>query len=285
MAESKKSTMKNAAAAGAVCSLCAIGAPADEPEYTYIDYTAPGPMAEAQPAGAVSVDYTPQGASTLVLTLDANAFDITSVAPAPERRLAFMGRDVLRIERPDLSSSVMNDPFTVVTARPLSVDRGAQSYIEQLVGGPQRDDTISASVAFNDNSGWRRSSRFAGLDVDVSPRANITVGNISSGAGAGALVRIGQNLVKEGRNPRSGQWFLFAGADAQAVTWRPDSSPLIADGGVAVQEMVMIGDAQAGIAWRLGKANLAVGFVHREFSWEGATIEEQFGGISISWTN
>lgn len=124
--------------------------------------------------------------------------------------------------------------------------------------------------------------RIAGdLEVAVAPRANVVVGRDVSGVGGGAVVRFGRNLTRP-RHERS-RWYAFVGADAQALTWslgaRGDQ-----EAGLRLEDKQLIGDAQAGVAMRLGAGDLSLGFVHREIKYKDAKTHEQFVGLSYSIT-
>jgi len=128
--------------------------------------------------------------------------------------------------------------------------------------------------------------RVAGdLEVAVVPRANLVVGRDVSGVGGGAVVRFGRNLTKP-RDERS-RWYAFIGVDAQALTWslgggRGDEQAL------RLEDKQLIGDAQAGIAVRLGAGDLSFGIVHREIKYRGVNgsdsveRQEQYAGVSYS---
>jgi hypothetical protein len=103
----------------------------------------------------------------------------------------------------------------------------------------------------------------------------------SDGAGGvklGALVRLGENL-SEPRSPSDTSWRFFAAADAHAITWDFDRND---DEGVRVEEKMLVGDAQVGVARPLAGGDLALGFVHREISAEGVSRNEQFGGLTFT---
>jgi len=127
--------------------------------------------------------------------------------------------------------------------------------------------------------------RVAGdLEVAFVPRANVVIGRNVSGVGGGAVVRFGRNLTKP-RSERS-RWYAFIGVDAQALTWSLGGRS--GGQGLRLEDKQIIGDAQAGIAVRVGAGDLAFGIVHREIKYqrvdgaEGVRRREQFAGISYS---
>ena len=103
----------------------------------------------------------------------------------------------------------------------------------------------------------------------------------SSGMRLGALVRFGEDISAP-RSAGAGSWQLFAAADAHAVTWSFDRTPIDGeDGGVRVEEKKLVGDAQVGVTRKLIGGDLAFGFVHREVSHQGVSRDEQFGGMTF----
>jgi hypothetical protein len=117
------------------------------------------------------------------------------------------------------------------------------------------------------------------IEAVVEPRANVLFGEQVSGVGGGAVVRFGRNLTAP-RAERS-RWYAFIGADAQALTWS------LGGGGeertLRLEDKQLIGDYQAGVAMRLGKGDLAFGFVHREVKWNDVRRNEQFIGVSYAF--
>jgi hypothetical protein len=100
-----------------------------------------------------------------------------------------------------------------------------------------------------------------GLDLGLSPRAGVSIGDDGPAARAGATVRLGQYL-SEFESDRPAWWF-FAGADRQAVLYDPGQG-FDVRGALAMQPYAMIGDAQAGVAVRVRGVDLSVAYVHRE---------------------
>ncbi len=66
--------------------------------------------------------------------------------------------------------------------------------------------------------------------------------------------------------PRTTQsrWYIFAGSGGDTLTYEPGGRSF--GDGWRVENKTIVGDGQAGLAMRLGPANLALGYVRREFS-------------------
>jgi len=125
-----------------------------------------------------------------------------------------------------------------------------------------------------------------GLDLALSPRAGVSFDDQSSSALVGALVKIGDNLQNNPQiNPNT--WYFFAGADAQAMTYTPGQQDYgITDGGrFALRDSIIVGDAQAGLAYRLGDADLSLTYLRREARAENYKFEEDAAALSFTWRN
>ena len=123
-----------------------------------------------------------------------------------------------------------------------------------------------------------------GLDVGLSPRAGVSLGDDGPAARAGATVRFGRYLgALEGDRPA---WWFFAGADRQAVLYDPGQGFDMRDA-LAMQPYAMVGDAQAGVAVRVGSADVSLAYVHRETRYalpqEDWETSEGFAAFSLTW--
>ncbi len=145
----------------------------------------------------------------------------------------------------------------------------------------------SGEVAFG------ASARRTGLGVDfqVAPRARIS----SSAAGDnianfGGEVRVGQGfLARDQRqtNLRPPAWYVFVGADNQALIWNLADKQSLS--GVALRDQVTVGDMQAGLAWRTSfGGQTSLGLVQRKFKFNDPTGDhdvarrENFAALSFT---
>ncbi len=132
-------------------------------------------------------------------------------------------------------------------------------------------------------SGFAPSTTIGDFEVQVRPQASLTVRDDVSGAGAGAMVRFGRNLTEPRHPDETGGWYIFAGADAQALTWRLEPGMRFNDA-VRLEDRTLVGDAEAGIAFRVGPADIALAVVHRDIRYRDYSTDEQFAGVSVSMT-
>ncbi len=121
-----------------------------------------------------------------------------------------------------------------------------------------------------------------GFNLQLTPRAGIQFNEESKSALVGAIVRIGDNL-REGSEMKSNTWYFFAGADAEAVTYTPNSIRRLTKGAFHLQNRIIVGDAQAGLGYRLGSADLALTYFKRNARAENYSYNEDAAALSITW--
>ncbi len=119
----------------------------------------------------------------------------------------------------------------------------------------------------------------AGLDIELLPRASVRFDDDSRSALVGALVRIGDDL-KDTSDFKNNTWYMFAGADAEAVTFAPNSVRRFTNGQFYLQDKVIVGDAQAGVGYRMGDADVSLGYIRREMTSFGREVNS--GGVSFT---
>lgn len=119
--------------------------------------------------------------------------------------------------------------------------------------------------------------RFA---LDVTPHAGLGFGAAGGSAEAGATVRLGKKKnmgdrvndalgVREGSEAFGdrGRWYIFAAASGRAVGFnmlRGQNGDWSRAGLTQDTTSRLIGDSQAGVAWRRGPMQASLGYIHRE---------------------
>ena len=98
----------------------------------------------------------------------------------------------------------------------------------------------------------------------------------------GAVIEIGEDL-REGSEFESNTWYFFAGADAEALTYSPNSVGRITSGQFHLQDRIIVGDAQAGVGYRIGDADVSVSYTRREASGEAYKFVEDAAALSFTW--
>lgn len=126
----------------------------------------------------------------------------------------------------------------------------------------------------------RRSEK--GLDLSLTPRASVSFSNDLRVKAVGAVIEIGEDL-REGSEFESNTWYFFAGADAEALTYSPNSVGRITDGQFHLQDRIIVGDAQAGLGYRIGDADVSLSYMRREASGEEYKFVEDAAALSFTW--
>jgi len=129
-----------------------------------------------------------------------------------------------------------------------------------------------------------------GLDIQLTPRASVRFNDGNSSATFGASVRIGDDL-KDGQGFKSNTWYVFAGADAEAVSYSPNELNRVTRGDFNLQERVLVGDAQAGVGYRLSEStDISLGYFRREVTSLGnetdlqsSSFTEDAAALSFTW--
>ena len=113
--------------------------------------------------------------------------------------------------------------------------------------------------------------------LDVTPHAGLGFGGAGGSAEAGATVRFGKKMgdrvvnslgVEDGRQfGDRGRWYVFAAASGQAVglnMLRSGEGDWSRAGVTTDASSKLVGDGQAGLAWRKGPMQASFGYVHRK---------------------
>lgn len=126
----------------------------------------------------------------------------------------------------------------------------------------------------------RRSEK--GLDLSLTPRASMRFNDEVSSTAVGAVIEIGEDL-RSGSEFENNTWYFFAGADAEALTYSPNSIGRITSGQFHLQDHVIVGDAQAGLGYRIGDADVSLSYMRREASTEEYSFKEDAAALSFTW--
>jgi hypothetical protein len=135
------------------------------------------------------------------------------------------------------------------------------------------------------------------LDLEVTPHLTASAGNVLTFAGAGATVRVGQNLPRlfgapllrsiGGTLPERGGaepgWYLFVGAEARAVLRNLFLDGNTFRGGPGVEKRNLVGDLQFGAGLTWGSWRLTYAQVMRTREFAGQDFGDSFGTILLSF--
>lgn len=121
-----------------------------------------------------------------------------------------------------------------------------------------------------------------GLDLSLKPRAAMAFEDGNRSARVGAVVEIGKDL-REGSELQNNTWYFFAGADAEALSYSPNSVSRITSGQFHLQDRIIVGDAQAGLGYRIGDADVSLSYMRREATAEDFNFVEDAAALSFTW--
>ncbi|MDJ0921635.1 MAG: DUF2219 family protein [Henriciella sp.] len=150
-----------------------------------------------------------------------------------------------------------------------------------ITSGPRDTKLLNAEIAFNAPAAQ---TGFA-FDVGVAPRLSVSRDGPFATRRFGGEVRIGQNFDKRGTMGES-SWYLFAGADGEALVWEPENLGAMSVSDMALRDQVTIGDIQAGVSFQSGPGQLSFSYIRREVEYRernlGASDNEDFAGVSFT---
>jgi lipid A 3-O-deacylase len=136
-----------------------------------------------------------------------------------------------------------------------------------------------------------------GLEVDATPKAGVTLGNIFTHGTIGGALRIGNNLDLDYGPPmirpslpgaglvkRRGEWgwYVFLGVEGRAV-----ARNIFLDGNTfrdspSVDKKPLIGDLQAGLVFNTPRFQISLTEILRSEEFDGQKGSDQFGAISFT---
>lgn len=167
--------------------------------------------------------------------------------------------------------------------RALYGQRNAQRLSSNLPVQTERYGAQFEFAAPSEVTGFR-------FDIGVVPRASyVEDGNFSTRR-VGGEIRLGQDIDHRGNSFGLPSWYLFAGADGEAVIFNNGSagSGLDVINGLQLRDQVTVGDIQAGLNIKRYGTNFALSYIRREVEYDINDAEriernEDFGGITLSW--
>ena len=125
-----------------------------------------------------------------------------------------------------------------------------------------------------------------GFDVGVVPRMSIRKDGQFERRSFGGEIRIGQNFDQRGKSVDAESWYLFAGADGEALVYEPNRERNFTNR-MALRDQVTVGDMQAGVSFTRGNGQLSLSYIRREVEYNergirGREATEDFAGVSFT---
>lgn len=126
-----------------------------------------------------------------------------------------------------------------------------------------------------------------GFDVGVAPRVAIRDGGDTRSRSVGGELRLGQGLgLDDGGKPEG--WYVFVGADGEALVWDTDMARLGTNTLTDVQmtDQLTVGDLQAGISIQRAGGELSFSYIRREMEFsdrnKSLSDTEDFAGVTFT---
>jgi hypothetical protein len=183
----------------------------------------------------------------------------------------------LGAESPNFALNIVDLPAESVGSTLFKLDLADTGCLIGGQGCLSRNETLDFGYAKAFTS---RSQK--GLDLSLTPRAALRFNDESSSAVVGAVVEIGEDLRK-GSDLDNNTWYFFAGADAEALTYSPNSVGRLTSGQFHLQDRIIVGDAQAGLGYRIGDADVSLSYLRREATAEDFSFKEDAAALSFTW--
>ena len=125
------------------------------------------------------------------------------------------------------------------------------------------------------------------FDVGLAPRIAVREEGEVLTRRVGGEVRIGQDFDLLDRNGQPQGWYVFAGADGEALVWDADANgfrPSLGD--MSLTDQVTVGDLQAGVSVQRGGGELSLSYIRREVKYSDRNVSisetEDFAGVSFT---
>jgi len=175
---------------------------------------------------------------------------------------------------PALDQALVPLPPQILSGTDITRDFSAVNCLagQELCGSQFDNVALNLSKPINTNS-------FGGIDLQLIPRAALNFGDEHSSALVGAVVKIGEDLRELDVNDTS-RWYLFAGADAEALTYSSNNPSRLTRGQFNLQDKIIVGDAQAGFGYKIGDADISLAYIRRDVNSYGRDL----GDSAISYT-
>ena len=188
-----------------------------------------------------------------------------------------LGNNALGTASLGTASNILDLPAESVGSTLFNLDLADTACLTGSEGCLSRDETLD----FGYTKAFTSRSR-KGLDLSLTPRAALRFNDESSSAVVGAVVEIGEDLRK-GSDLDNNTWYFFAGADAEALTYSPNSVSRLTSGQFHLQDRIIVGDAQAGLGYRIGDADVSLSYLRREATAEDFSFKEDAAALSFTW--
>ena len=177
----------------------------------------------------------------------------------------------------NFSEPIIDLPVDAVGSTLFKLDLSDPGCLAGAINCDRRSDRVTLGL-----SEYITAKKDDGIDLVLRPRASFRFDDDSSSALVGAVVEIGEDL-RQGSDIKTNTWYLFAGADAEALTYSPESLRSLSSGNFHLQDRIIVGDAQAGLGYRIGDADVSLSYLRRQANAEGISYNEDAAALSFTW--
>jgi len=127
-----------------------------------------------------------------------------------------------------------------------------------------------------------------GFDVGLAPRLAIREGSELKTRSFGGELRLGPGLGSVDRSGRPEGWYVFVGADGEALVWDADRDNIgfASFEDVQITEKLTVGDLQAGVSVQRAGGELSFSYIRREIQFgdrnRNLSDSEDFAGVTFT---
>ncbi len=185
------------------------------------------------------------------------------------------------------------------------VQNGWHDLTNPFIGAPQVRGwpyqlKNEPGIVVSEERKWRFATSLGPFEADVLPEANVSLGNILTYAGAGAMIRFGQHLRVDWGQPRiqpalagtdfvnpdalrrGPAWYVFAGGEARAVARNIFLDGNTFESGPSVDKKPVVADFTAGAALVTRALRLGVSYTYRTEEFDRQHGANNFLAINLS---
>jgi len=126
------------------------------------------------------------------------------------------------------------------------------------------------------------------FDVGLAPRVAVRDGGDLKGQRLGGEVRLGQGLGLSGSGKSPEGWYVFVGADGEALVWDADMERLGVNtfSDMQMTDQLTVGDLQAGVSIQRAGGELSFSYIRREIEFSdrnrSLSDSEDFAGVTFT---
>ena len=254
-------------------------------------------LISSSPIAALACQGCMQGGTSYapITTPPAQVYEVTVALPEAAPSLSYQG-SVTRTETVAQnivrSTQPLTGPLNVTVGSPFVATRlFASEALTGFAADRTKDrfttlarDQRNLNAQFEVSAGKEQTG--LGFDVGIAPRVTLKRDGDFATQRVGGEVRVGQNFDRRGEGDANSAWYLFAGADGEALVWEPTSAGNVSVSDMALRDKITVGDLQAGVTFQQGGGQLSVSYIRREVEYRernmGASENEDFAGVSFT---